>query len=94
LPARRWLPLPTRRSSCHAPHAGAVVALARSPFVEGLVLSVADWGFKLWRGDDPTPLFASPMAAEAYTAGASGEGEETAWRRAHGTPAAPCRLLC
>ncbi|GBF96614.1 hypothetical protein Rsub_09360 [Raphidocelis subcapitata] len=34
---------------CHAPHAGAVVALARSPLVPGLVVSVADWRFLLWR---------------------------------------------
>jgi hypothetical protein len=46
-----------------------VVTLARSPFIEGLTLSVADWGFKLWRGDGPTPLFESPMATEVYNAG-------------------------
>lgn len=54
---------------CHAPHAGPIVALAKSPFVEGLVASVGDWCFKLWSGDSTTPLFSSPFAEEVYTAG-------------------------
>ncbi|KAI8468458.1 MAG: inner dynein arm I1 intermediate chain [Monoraphidium minutum] len=53
---------------CHAPHAGPIVALARSPFIEGLVASVGDCCFKLWLGDAPTPLFESPFANEVYTA--------------------------
>lgn len=58
------------RRYCFAPHAGPVVALARSPFIDGLVLSVADWAFALWLGDSQTPLFVSPFADETYTAGA------------------------
>jgi hypothetical protein len=60
---------PPPRRYCHAPHAGPIVALARSPFIDGLVASVGDWCFKLWLGDAQTPLFSSPFAEEVYTAG-------------------------
>jgi hypothetical protein len=55
-----------------APHAGPVVALAASPFLPQLLLSVGDWTFRLWLGPleaRRTPLFTSPHADEAYTAG-------------------------
>jgi len=64
---------------CHAPHAGSIVALCRSPFIEGLTLSVGDWCFQLWLWEAATPLFASPLAGEVYTAGGGGGGFGRVW---------------
>jgi hypothetical protein len=47
-----------------------VVALLSSPFLPDVLLSVADWTFRLWQGlDSKEPVFTSPFADEAYTAG-------------------------
>lgn len=61
-----------------SPHAGPVVALAVSPFLPELLLSVGDWTFRLWHHaldeGNTVPLFVSPQADETYTA-----GEESQW---------------
>ena len=49
-------------------HAGAVIALQASPFLEDIVLSVADWTWALWLiGGPKTPLLRSPPAPALYT---------------------------
>eukprot|EP00775_Hariotina_reticulata_P012026 gene12026-12171_t len=53
-----------------APHVGPIVALAASPFLPDVLLSVGDWTFRLWQGlDSKVPVFTSRYADEAYTAG-------------------------
>lgn len=56
-----------------APHAGPLVALCVSPFLPDVLLSVGDWSFRLWQGvESKVPVFTSPYAEEAYTAGGRG----------------------
>lgn len=55
-----------------APHPGPLVALCVSPLLPELLLSVGDWTFRLWHhglDSSQVPLFVSPQADEAYTAG-------------------------
>jgi hypothetical protein len=51
-------------------HCGPLVAVQRSPFLEGVMLTVGDWTFQIWREGDAAPLFVSPYAPECYTGGA------------------------
>ena len=72
-----------------APHAGAVVALERSPFVKGLVLSVADWSFAVWLLDDPPPSSGAGAGAGAPASADAADAADTAPLLA--SPFAPAR---
>jgi hypothetical protein len=50
-------------------HARPCVALEKSPFFPGVVLSVGDWNFRLWQLDHQTPIFSSPTASAYLTCG-------------------------
>jgi len=68
---RSLLPAADYSRLVFSPHAGPIVSLAVSPFLPELLLSVGDWTFRLWHHglNSQVPLFVSPQADEAYTAG-------------------------
>jgi WD40 repeat protein len=61
---------PDFTKSISRPHAGPVVALARSPYFPDVLLTAADWQFHIWRLGAPAPLFSAGSATEQYTAAA------------------------
>ncbi|CAB1102561.1 unnamed protein product [Ectocarpus sp. CCAP 1310/34] len=50
-------------------HTRPCVALDKSPFFPGVLLSVGDWSFQIWKVGLRKPVFSSPMAANYLTTG-------------------------
>lgn len=50
-------------------HHGPVTAVQRNPFYPSGVLSVGDWGFRLWHDKNKSPILTSPYCAAFLTAG-------------------------
>ncbi|CAM9349970.1 unnamed protein product [Ectocarpus sp. 12 AP-2014] len=50
-------------------HTRPCVALDKSPFFPGVLLSVGDWSFQIWKVGLQKPVFSSPMAANYLTTG-------------------------
>ncbi|CAM9922311.1 unnamed protein product, partial [Choristocarpus tenellus] len=50
-------------------HTRPCVGLDKSPFFPGVLLSVGDWSFQIWKVGLRQPIFASPMAANYLTTG-------------------------
>ena len=46
-----------------------VCSLERSPHLAGVVLSVSEWRFSLWREGHSRPLMRSPPGEKPYTCG-------------------------
>lgn len=50
-------------------HCGPVKAVSRSPFFKDVVMTVADFSFRVWREGISTPIFASAASSTYLTAG-------------------------
>ena len=50
-------------------HHGPVTAVQRNPFYTSGVLSVGDWGFRLWHDKNKSPILTSPYCAAFLKAG-------------------------
>ncbi|GMH45419.1 hypothetical protein BSKO_13376 [Bryopsis sp. KO-2023] len=57
---------PEHTKSITMSHCGPVKSLQRSPFFDGVLLSVGDWTFQIWREGHDKPLFVSPYAQQYY----------------------------
>jgi hypothetical protein len=59
---------PVKTISLH--HGGAVMVVDKSPFMDGIYLTVGDWTFHVWKEGLAAPLYSSPYSPVFLTTGA------------------------